>query len=162
MSMHCQSCSNLVPIRCKSNGNLKPILCQFSNPMSIHSQSYANPVPILCRSIAIQELPILINNPIHCQSDVNSVSIPCQSTPIHANPVPILHQSSTNLMSIQSINMASIWCQSTANPMSIQNQSAANQKPIGCQSSSPGRHFIANPLQMQYQSDLNAVNPVPI
>ena len=105
----------------QSNANRVPIQCQFRT----------NLVPILCQSNAIQELPILINNPIHSQSDVNSVSIPCQS---NASPSPIQHQFDVHPNYQYGANLVSIQCKSNV-----------NQKPIGYQSSSPGCQFIANP-----------------
>ena len=73
------------------------------------------------------------------------MSIPCQSS---ANPGPIQHQSSTNLVSIQSINMAPIWCQSNANRMSIKNQSTTNPHHLVV-NSSPIRQSFDNPRPIQ-------------
>ena len=143
--------------------------CQYhSNPMSIECQSSANTTSIQCHSRA--------TNP-HQQSIPNPMSIQC---PSRANPALIKHQSSTTLMSIQYINMASIWSQSNAKPMSIK----TNQLPIHCkynaiqmsiptivcQSVSIRRRSDVNQMPVQCRSYPNSLpirfqfsaNPVPI
>ena len=140
-----RSCANPLPIRCQCIANPVPILRQTNvDPLPI-CQSNPNPMPIQCQSNTIQELPILIDNPIHSQYDVNSVSLPCQS--------------SANSMSI---NMMSIWYQSTANPISIKNQSAANLHvtwpSIHCQSVSTPT-ILCQSVSIHRQSD---VNPMPV
>ena len=105
------------------------------------------------------------------------MSIQC---PSRVNPALIKHQSSTTLMSIQYINMASIWSQSNAKPMSIK----TNQLPIHCkynaiqmsiptivcQSVSIRRRSDVNQMPVQCRSYPNSLpirfqfsaNPVPI
>ena len=166
MPIKCQSIANLMPIlywsdvnprpiQCKCIANLVPIWCQSgANPMSIWTQycanfpsnvdslpicqSTPNPTPIQCQS-CVNPMPFKsyqFSSTI--QSIPNPMSIQCPSP---AKPAPVLHQSFTN--------PAPIWClPNGANLVSIHCQSNVNQKPIGCQSSSPGHHFIANPLQM--------------
>ena len=177
MSMHCQSCSNLVPIQWQSDVNTVPIFQSHVDSLPIW-QSTSNSMPIQFQSCV---------NPIHSfksyrssptiQSIPNPMSIQC---PSRVNPALIKHQSSTTLMSIQYINMASIWSQSNAKPMSIK----TNQLPIHCkynaiqmsiptivcQSVSIRRRSDVNQMPVQCRSYPNSLpirfqfsaNPVPI
>ena len=84
---------------------------------------------------------------IHCQSKDNR---PRQSHQLNVNPIPFERQFI--------VNPLPIWCKSCANLISIQCQyhincqTDINQKPMGCQSSSPGCQFIAYPMPNHRQS----------